>query len=162
MNAENHLAAMARALDQHGLEAVLIGNAAAALQGAPVTTVDFDFFFRATPGNLRKLKRVAVDLKAMLFRPYYPVSGLYRLMSDESGVQADFMAVIHGVRSFAGVRSRATRLSFGGRTLLVASLEDIIRSKKAAGRSKDRAVLEILRATSKAKDAFKPASGKGS
>jgi hypothetical protein len=32
--------------------------AAAALQGAPVTTVDFDFFFRKTPANLKKLKRI--------------------------------------------------------------------------------------------------------
>ena len=161
MNAENHLTAVAKALNQRRLEAVLIGNAAAALQGAPVTTVDFDFFFRATPANLRKLKLVARDLNGHLFRPYYPVSGLYRLMNDDSGLQVDFMAVVHGVRSFAGVRSRAARLSFGGWFLRVAALEDIIKSKRAAGRAKDRAVLEILDETSKAKATGKPSSNKG-
>jgi hypothetical protein len=44
------------ALSAVRLEAILIGNAAAAIQGAPVTTVDFDFMFRATPANLAKLK----------------------------------------------------------------------------------------------------------
>jgi uncharacterized protein YaiI (UPF0178 family) len=34
------LTAVSRALRQHKLEAILIGNAAAALQGAPVTTID--------------------------------------------------------------------------------------------------------------------------
>ena len=38
-----------RAMRRHDLEAVLIGNAAAALHGAPVTTIDFDFMFRDTP-----------------------------------------------------------------------------------------------------------------
>jgi len=37
--------ASAQLLERHGLEAVLIGNAAAALQGAPVTTVDVGFSF---------------------------------------------------------------------------------------------------------------------
>ena len=49
MDARPALFTLARVLHDHGLEAVLIGNAAASLQGAPVTTVDFDFLFRKTP-----------------------------------------------------------------------------------------------------------------
>lgn len=40
----------------------VVSCAAAALQGAPVTTMDFDFVFRKTPANLRKLKRLAASL----------------------------------------------------------------------------------------------------
>jgi hypothetical protein len=54
MDAHPILARVAQLLERHGLEAVLIGNAAAALQGAPVTTVDLDFLFRRTPANVRK------------------------------------------------------------------------------------------------------------
>jgi hypothetical protein len=43
VNAAPVLSEVARAINEGALEAVLIGNAAAALQGAPVTTVDFDF-----------------------------------------------------------------------------------------------------------------------
>jgi hypothetical protein len=39
---------------------VLVGNAAAAIQGAPGTTLDYDFMFRHTPLNMKKLKKVAV------------------------------------------------------------------------------------------------------
>jgi hypothetical protein len=49
------LARVAELLERQGLEAVLIGNAAAALQGAPVTTVDLDFMFRRTPAHVKKL-----------------------------------------------------------------------------------------------------------
>src|SRR5689334_3696151 len=105
MDARPLLEVLARALHEAELEVILIGNAAAALQGAPVTTVDFDFLFRKTPRNLQKLKRVAKRLKAVLMRPYYPVSGLYRMTRDDDGLQADFMSKIHGVRSFAGLRA---------------------------------------------------------
>lgn len=64
MNAEPVLAAVARALARQRLDVVLIGNAAAALQGAPVTTLDFDFMFRKTPRNLQKLRALADDLGA--------------------------------------------------------------------------------------------------
>jgi len=63
------------------LEAVLIGNAAAALHGAPVTTLDFDFMFRKNPVNLRKLKVLADGLGAYVLRPYYPTSGFYRVVT---------------------------------------------------------------------------------
>lgn len=144
MDARPILFALARVLHQHGLEAVLIGNAAAALQGAPVTTLDFDFLFRKTPGNLRKLKAVARSLGAVVLKPYYPASDLFRVVRDEDSLQVDFMAKIHGVRSVASLRSRALRVDFGGHVMLVADLADIIRSKRAAGRPRDRAVLEIL------------------
>jgi predicted nucleotidyltransferase len=153
MDAGPYLIELAEALAQHGLEAILIGNAAAALQGAPVTTVDFDFFFRKTPRNVAKLKAVARSLGAVILRPYYPASDLFRLVRDDDGLQVDFMATIHGVRSFAALRSRATKLELGGRTILVASLADILRSKRAAGRPRDRAVLEILERTVREKAA---------
>ncbi|MDX2150317.1 MAG: nucleotidyltransferase [Bryobacteraceae bacterium] len=147
MDAQPVLAVLARALEEARLEAILIGNMAAALHGAPVSTVDVDFFFRKTRGNLKKLKEVAGTLRASILRPYYPASGLFRLQRDEDALQVDFMSAIDGVGSFERVRSRAKRLAMGGHELLVADLEDIIASKKAAGRSKDKAVLDILRVT---------------
>ncbi|MCS6952810.1 MAG: nucleotidyltransferase [Bryobacterales bacterium] len=147
MDARPVLALLARVLQEHRLEAVLIGNAAAALQGAPVTTVDFDFFYRKTPANQRKLKAIAKTLGAVLLKPYYPASDLIRLVRDEDSLQVDFMATIHGVTSLASLRRRASRIDFDGYQLLVADLADIVRSKRAAGRPRDRAVLEILERT---------------
>ncbi len=150
MNATPLLGRILGALKEHHLEAVLIGNAAAAIHGAPVTTLDFDFMFRDTPAGLRKLKAMAKSLDAMILRPYYPVSKLYRVVDDAAGLQADFMPVIHGVRSFEGLRLRAVERVIDGQTLFVASLDDIIASKKAAGRVRDLAVLPVLEQTRKA------------
>ncbi len=147
MNAAPLLARVAEALSKCRLEAVLIGNAAAALHGAPVTTLDFDFLFRKTPANLKKLKAFGNSLDAIILRPYYPTSGLYRVVNDDLGLQVDFMSAIHGIRSLASLRSRAESLDLGGCSLLVASLEDVIASKKAAGRARDLAVLELLEKT---------------
>jgi len=149
MDAKPFLAAIAEALEDAGLEAVLVGNAAAALHGAPVTTLDFDFMFRKTPANLGKLKRLARRLDAVILRPYYPVSDLYRVLVEDTGLQLDFMSVLHGIRSFASLRSRAERVPFGRAKLWVASLDDVIASKKALGRPRDLAVLGILEKTAR-------------
>ncbi len=138
------LVEISQRLNELKLDAVLIGNAAAALQGAPVTTVDFDFLFRKTSRNLTKLKAFARALRAIVLRPYYPASDLYRVAREDDGLQVDFMGTIHGIRSFEGVRDRATIVEIDGTTLRVASLTDIIRSKKAARRPRDLAMMEIL------------------
>ena len=153
MDAEPLLAEVARQLRALDFEAVLIGNAAAALQGAPVTTIDFDFLFRKTPRNLAKMKALAKALGATILRPYYPAADLYRIVRDDDGLQVDLMVTIHGLRSFAGVRDRATRMEIGGAPLLVASMDDVIKSKRAAKRPRDLAVMETLEAARAAKAA---------
>lgn len=125
----------------------MVGNAAAALHGAPVTTLDIDFMFRKTTANLRKLKVLANELDAQILKPFYPLSALYRVVNEDRGIQIDFMSVLHGIRSFENLRSDAFEVEFEGYKMKVASLEKIIRSKKALGRSRDKAVIGILEKT---------------
>jgi len=75
------------------------------------------------------------------------MSQLYRVMNDDRGLQADFMPAIHGVKSFNSPRSRAEKVDLGGHALWIANLTDIIASKRAAARPRDKAVLEILEKT---------------
>jgi len=154
MTAEPLLALAARLLAKHRLDAVRIGNAAAALQGSPVTTVDLDFMFRKTAGNLSKLRRIADDLDAVVMRPFYPASELYRVIRDSDGLQFDFMGKVDGVRSFESLRSRSTVAKFGRHELKVASLDDISvkraerlrrRTRSALRRESDRALVEQIR-----------------
>ena len=147
MNAAPLLKKIARALHKARLEAIMVGNAAAALQGAPVTTLDVDFMFRKTSTNLRKLKVFADELDAQILKPYYPLSSLYRVVNDDTGMQVDFMSILHGIKSFENLRYDAVEVDFDEYILKVASLEKIIRSKKALGRPKDKAVISILEKT---------------
>ena len=57
------------------------------------------------------------------------------------------MPVIHGVKSFNSLRSRAEKIILGEHRLWVADLADIIASKRAAARARDKAVLDILEKT---------------
>lgn len=147
MDARSLLENIACAFREARLEAVLIGNAAAALGGAPVTTDDFDFMFRPTRTNIQKMRLAARSLGANLSQPEYPISKFYRMMNEEEGLQVDMMGVVDGVKSFESLRSRAEEVSFGDGSLLVADLKDVIRSKRMAGREKDKAVLPILEKT---------------
>ena len=147
MDAISIIARVAKAIERQGLDAVLIGNAGAAMHGAPVTTIDLDFLIRRTPVNRKKLAAVAADLGATLYTPFYPVSRVLRMMNDDESLQVDFMDEVSGIRSFEGVRRRAHRVLVGDATICLAGLADIIKMKKAANRPRDRAVLEILEKT---------------
>ena len=104
---------VARLLARHRLDVVLIGNAAAAIHGSPVTTMELDFMFRKTPTNLTKLKRLADDLDAIVLRPFYPASQLYRVVRARDGLQLDFMAKIDGIRSFESLRGASFAVQSG-------------------------------------------------
>jgi hypothetical protein len=66
------------------------------------------------------------------------------VVRDDDGLQVDFMGTAHGLRSFEGVRARSLIVTIDGVPVAVASLGAIIKSKRAAGRPRDKAVLEVL------------------
>ena len=77
------------------------------------------------------------------------------MVNEDRGLQVDFMAQIHGFSSFSKLRSRAEKRLIGGQELWLADLADILFSKRAAGRARDRAVMEILKITLNEKEALK-------
>jgi hypothetical protein len=151
--------AILRALERHRVRYVLIGAAAARIAGAPVVTEDVD----VTPARDRaNLGRLAVALRELDAR--------LRSATDPEGVpfpvDADMLASAEiwalttlagdldvcftpsGTRGYPDLRREASRERLGsGLTVTVASLRDVIRSKEAAGRSKDLAQLPLLRQT---------------
>lgn len=134
MEAKPVLISVARALRENRLEAVMIGNAGAALQGAPVTTLDVDFLFRKTPQNLRKLKAVARALDAVILKPYYPVSGLFRLVRETDGLQLDFTMNNQGVGSYNSLRARAKAIPIDDEQFLVEPLVGAVTGKRTIAR----------------------------
>lgn len=141
------LVAIAKALRIARLDAIVIGNLASMLNGAPVTTQDVDLFIRDTRLNRRKLVRFAEEIGG---RAPAAVSELSRVEWIEGALSVPVEIHydrISGGLTFPSVRSRAELIDLGGEKLRVASLPDLIRSKRAANRPKDRAVLPILRDT---------------
>lgn len=153
MDATPRLVEIADAFADAQLEAILIGSAGAALQGAPVTTIDFDFLYRPSAANEAKLRKVAQTLGGHLSQPFPTVSTLYRILRADNQLQIDLTSQVHGIRSFNRLRSQAARVEINGRTIVVASLADIIKSKRAANRPQDVAVLHVLEQTLQEKDA---------
>jgi len=144
---EKTLVTVARALRAAKLEAIVIGNSASMLNGAPVTTQDIDLLIRDTRPNRRKLARFAEEIGGSA---PMPVSELSKVEWIEGRlavpVQIHYDRISGGL-TFSSLRSRAQLVMVGDEKLVVASLAHVIRSKQAAGRPKDRAVLPILRDT---------------
>ncbi len=144
MDATFVLCDVAEALHHANLKAVMIGNAAAAVQGAPVTTMDIDFYIEDNEDNIRKLSAVAKELEAEL-TDFYP---FFQIQNPNKELYLDFLTRVIGIDSFELLLGKSTKISFDGVFFLnIASLEDIIKSKTAAGNDKDLAVLPILKRT---------------
>jgi len=114
MDAALIIGRVARAIERHGLDAVMIGHAAAALQGACVTPLGIEFLVCPTVTNRKKLTAIASELGATLYRQVYPVSKAVRLMRDDQSLQVDFVEEAAGIRSFEELRAGAVQLTAGG------------------------------------------------
>jgi hypothetical protein len=142
------------ALEGVRLEAIIVGNVAAILQGVPVTTQDLDLLVRDTPPNRVKIDELGGVLGARP-REVSPLSRTLRIDAHPASLDILFDELSGGLR-FESLRSRAVSVSLGERTALVARLEDVIASKQAANRPKDQAQLPILRDALRIKRALDP------
>lgn len=142
-------------LARHRVDYVLIGGLAATLYGSSALTNDADICPDASPENLGRLAAALRDLDARL-----------RSDADRDGVafspDADFLRHMYvvnlttrfgdfdiafhpaGTQGYDDLVRRATEMTIDGTVVPVAALADIIRSKEAANRPKDRATLPIL------------------
>jgi hypothetical protein len=126
-------------LVEEGVDFLVVGLAAAALQGAPAVTQDIDLWFRdlSDPGLRRALRRVgATYVPPSLQNP--PL-----LAGGDAGL-FDVVVKMHGLGTFAQEARRALRIPIGAVEVRVLPLARIIASKKATGRPKDRAILPAL------------------
>jgi predicted nucleotidyltransferase len=145
-----------RALSRGKVAFVLIGGVAARLHGSPSLTRDVDICYARDRQNVERLADVLRSLHARLrgadrhdlpFEPDAPTllaGANFTFVTDVGDV--DVLAVPSGVEGYVELEAHAERIELDDLTILVAALDDLIRMKRAAGRAKDRAELEILEA----------------
>ncbi len=143
-------------LDRHEVRYVLVGGLAAILHGAAHLTTDVDVVPQDARDNLERLSAALRDLSARIRVTGEPEGvpfdhsaeslrrvGIWNLQTPLGDLDITFVpAGTHGyddlVRDVVVMRVR-------GLDVPVASLADVIRSKEAAGRPRDRAALPALR-----------------
>ncbi|MCL2823009.1 MAG: hypothetical protein FWD57_03375 [Polyangiaceae bacterium] len=148
MDATPYLIELAKWFSALRIDAVMIGNAAAVIHGAPLTTVDMDFMLEHSDENYRKLAALAQRMDCEFVEMELPSDNyMYRLQHRTMPLVADFLFVVAGIDNYEALKKNSTEITFGERTLKVASLEDILASKRAAGRPKDLFAIPLLEMT---------------
>lgn len=134
---------------------MVIGGIAAVLHGSAQATYDLDICYATDPGNLHALGDVLVDLRARLkgvaenvaFVPDAQTLKRIEVLTMVTPLgEIDVLARPAGSRGYEALRRGAERFDLGGFSVLVASIDDLIAMKLAAGRQKDLAAVEELEA----------------
>ncbi len=150
-----------RVLVERDVDFVVIGGIAARLRGAPLLTQDVDITPATDPPNLERLASALEDLEARRRTapepegvpfPFDPAlleaAKVWTLVTRFGDL--DLVVSPAGTNGYTDVVRDADDLRVATDPELivkVASLVDVIRSKEAAGREKDRAALPMLRRT---------------
>lgn len=144
-------------LAEHEVAFVCIGGTAAVMHGANYITFDLDVCPDPGDENLERLSaalraldaRVRVDGIDDGFDFAHDAHSLARAQTWNLQTNAgnlDICFVPAGTDGFADLRRSAETFDLDGFAVLVASLDDIIRSKRAANRDKDALALPVLEA----------------
>ena len=142
-------------LDRHGVRFVVIGGIGARLHGSPTVTRDTDICYERSPENLERLAAALEELGArprgvdedvqFLLDAKTLAAGDHFTFRTRAG-DFDVLGTPAGVEGFGELAERAQRFDIDGITVLVASIDDLIRMKRAAGRAKDLIEVEVLSA----------------
>lgn len=141
------------ALNRNGVRFVVVGGIAARLRGSPTVTRDLDICYARDAANLRALAAALADLHAQLRGappglPFHPDARTLRAgdtftLETDAG-DLDVLGTPAGTDGYADLARSATPTDLGGVTVLVATVDDLIRMKRAAGRPKDLIEVEVL------------------
>jgi hypothetical protein len=142
-------------LSRAGVSFIVVGAYAGILQGSAQVTQDIDICYERSPENMKRL--------AAALTPYHPnlrgappglpfnldqrtlAQGMNFTFQTDFG-DIDLLGELSGVGQFPELVGDAVLIDLHGTQVRVASLDALIRSKRAAGRPKDLLALPELEA----------------
>ena len=143
-------------LADHRVDFVLIGGLAASTHGSPFLTRDVDITPDISAGNLTRLSSALRELDARIRAEgvdgglafdhdaeSLAANGVWNLTTTYGDL--DISLRPSGTEGYQDLSRDALAVRAFGVTVRIASLEDIVRSKQAADRDKDKLVLPTLR-----------------
>ena len=146
-----------KALKRHKVKFVLIGALAARLYGFPRLTADADITPAGDKANLDHLASALRELDARVYTESVPEglpfdcsaatlsrARMWNLVTNAGRLDIAFEPA--GILGYGDLAKDANQFEAFGVRFLVASLNDIIRSKEATGRAKDEDDVLLLRA----------------
>jgi hypothetical protein len=139
-------------LHAHDVRYIVIGGIAAALHGVPRATFDLDLLIEATPDNARRLLEALLEAgigTASLTTPEDLLRHEITVFKDV--VRIDVQTSTPGL-IFAEAWARKVAMTHAGQEFHVASREDLIASKRAAGRDVDLRDVDLLENADRSED----------
>ena len=126
-----------RSLSDASVRYVVIGATAFAAHGWVRATADVDLFVAADLENVEKLRGALTEFGYDVTDASVDDFQKYKILLRQYDLPLDIHPFVEGV-SFEEVWERRVMADLGGAEVPFASLDDLIRMKKAANRPKDR------------------------
>lgn len=127
-------------LTKRRVEFIIVGAAAAALQGAPIVTQDVDLWFKdlGHPGIKRALAKVGGAMVP-------PIGLRPPVFAGEAVKLFDIVLTMHGLGSFDEEKKHTTVVALGPISVRILNLDRIIKSKETVRRPKDLLIIPVLK-----------------